>query len=166
MAYDLSKLRILLAEDDRSVRHLLRDILQAFGVGAVEMATDGETAYELMRHYAADIVIADWMMAPMNGLELLRKVRLDPESPNPFVPMIILTGYTEEGRVMACRNAGVTSYLAKPITPRRFYHRIVSVIEDRRPFIRTDTYFGPDLGNAVPFGALSNTFDNDAVVDI
>ena len=39
-----------------------------------------------MRRYAADIVIADWMVAPMNRLELLRKVRIDPESPNPFVP--------------------------------------------------------------------------------
>ena len=47
------------------------------------METDGETAYELMRYYAADIGITDWMMLPMNGLEILRKVRLDLEAPNP-----------------------------------------------------------------------------------
>ena len=73
----------MLAEDDRPVQRLIRDVLEAFGVVTQGMETDGETAYKLMRHYAADIGITDWMMSPMNGVERLRKVRLDPEAPNP-----------------------------------------------------------------------------------
>ena len=74
----------MLAEDDRPVQRLIRDVLEAFGIGTQGMETDGETAFVLMRHYAADIGITDWVMSPMNGVEILRKVRLDPEAPNPL----------------------------------------------------------------------------------
>ena len=73
----------MLAEDDRLVQRPIRDVLEAFGIGTQGMETDGETAYVLMRHYAADIGITDWVMSPMNMLEILRKVRLDLEAPNP-----------------------------------------------------------------------------------
>ncbi len=166
MAYELNKLKILLVDDDSSMRFLVRDVLKAFGVGDIQTANDGQAAYQALRSYAADIVIADWVMKPMNGLEFLQKVRNEPDSPNPFVPMIMLTGYTDIDRVMACRNAGVTSYLAKPITPETLYKRIVSVIEDKRPFVRTDNYFGPDLGDATPVAVAPTEGESDAVFEI
>lgn len=166
MAYELRQLKVLLVEDDHSMRYLVRDVLKAFGVGEIETATDGAAAFDLLHRYAADIVIADWVMAPMNGLDFLRKVRMSPESPNPFVPMIILTSYTEVHRVMACRAAGVTSYMAKPIAPEALYNRIVSVIEDKRPFVRTETYFGPDLGDAMPQAAMAKSIEAEMVFEI
>ena len=78
--------------------------------------------------------------------------------------MIMLTGYTDVDRVLACRDAGVTSYLAKPITPQSLYGRIVSVVEDKRPFVRTDDYFGPDLGGAQP--SLAEPVACEAVFEI
>lgn len=165
MAYDFSKLKVLLVEDDHSMRYLVRDVLKAFGVGEIEWATDGTAAYEVLDRYAADMVIADWQMAPMNGLDFLRKVRLSSDSPNPFVPMIMLTGYTDAERVKACRDAGVTSYLAKPVTPKALYTRIVSVIEDKRPFVRTENYFGPDLGDAIPLPDPPKKVEGEAVFE-
>lgn len=166
MAYELGRLKVLLVEDDHSMRYLVRDVLKAFGVGEVETATDGAAAYDILQRYAADIVIADWVMAPMNGLDFLRKVRMSEDSPNPFVPMIMLTGHTQRHRVMACRAAGVTSYMAKPIAPEALYNRIVSVIEDKRPFVRTDTYFGPDLGDAMPAAAMAKAIEQETVFEI
>ena len=63
---------------------------------------------------------------------------------NPFVPIIMLTGHTEKDRVTAARDAGITEFLAKPISAKALYQRIVNVVANPRPFIKTKTYFGPD----------------------
>lgn len=144
MAYQLSNLNILLVEDDMVMRTLIRDVLSAFDITNIETANDGTRAYEMLRQFAADIVILDWVMKPMNGLEFLTKVRNANDTPNPFVPAIMLTAFTEIERVMTSRDAGITEFLAKPFTPVTLYSRIVSVIEDQRAFVRSDDYFGPD----------------------
>jgi two-component system chemotaxis response regulator CheY len=60
------------------------------------------------------------------------------------VPIIMISGYTEKHRVEAARDAGVTEFLAKPITAQSLYSRIAEIMERPRAFIRCDTYFGPD----------------------
>jgi len=94
-------------------------------------------------------------MEPMDGLEFTRAVRMDPTSPNPFIPIIMLTGHTEMHRIVEARDAGVTEFLAKPVTANGVYARIKSVVENPRPFIKTDRYLGPsrrrrqqDIGGA------------------
>jgi len=166
MGYAFSNLNILLIEDDPSMRALIRDVLTAFDVGSVQTATDGARAYDLLRRYSADIVIVDWLMQPVNGLEFLRRVRTAADSPNAYVPTIMLTAYTEVGRVLECRDAGITEFLAKPITPATLYSRIVSVIEDRRVYVRSGDYFGPDRRRADrPFIGLDRR-DSGADVDL
>jgi DNA-binding response OmpR family regulator len=68
---------------------------------------------------------------------------------NPFVPIIMLTGHTEKQRVTAARDAGITEFLAKPISAKALYQRIVNVVANPRPFIKTKTYFGPDRRRAI-----------------
>ncbi len=80
----------------------------------------------------------------MDGLEFVRLVRTDTESPNPFVPVIMLTAHTEAKRVVEARDAGVTEFLAKPISAHQLYSRILAVIERPRPFIRAKAYVGPE----------------------
>src|SRR6516225_2317037 len=63
---------------------------------------------------------------------------------NPYVPIIMLTGHSEKKRVIAARDAGVTEFLAKPISAKALYQRILNVVANPRPFIKTRTYFGPD----------------------
>ena len=144
MAYQLHNLNVLLVDDDMSMRALIRDVLVAFGVSNIQTANDGTRAFEMLRSFAADIVIVDWVMRPMNGLEFLKQVRNANDTPNPFVPAIMLTAFSDLERVLQCRDAGITEFLAKPITPATLYSRIVSVIEDQRSFIRSEDFFGPD----------------------
>ena len=70
-------------------------------------------------------------------------VRSGEDSPNPYVPIIMLTGHTELHRVCEARDAGVNEFLAKPISAKALYSRVASIIEFPRPFIRTKSYFGP-----------------------
>jgi DNA-binding response OmpR family regulator len=63
---------------------------------------------------------------------------------NPYVPIIMLTGHSEKKRVIAARDAGITEFLAKPISAKALYQRILNIVVNPRPFIKTKTYFGPD----------------------
>lgn len=149
MAYDLDRLNVLLVEDDSSMRSLVRDILFTFGITNVQTAQDGSKAYAEMRHFPADIVITDWVMDPLDGIDFTRLIRSAPDSPNPFVPIIMLTSYSSVKRVIEARDNGVTEFLAKPVTAKNLYNRITSVIENPRRFVRTSEYFGPDRRRSV-----------------
>jgi two-component system chemotaxis response regulator CheY len=144
MASSLEKLTLLVAEDNRPMRGLIREILEALGVGTILEAADGEAALKLLGAHAVDIVILDWNMEPMDGLEFTHQIRSSPDSPDPFVPIIMLSGHTDRHRVIAARDAGVTEFMAKPISVRALCTRINAIIESPRPFIRASGYFGPD----------------------
>ena len=95
-------------------------------------------------HYVPDIVITDWSMPIFDGLELAQMIRQPESKGNPYAPIIMLTGHSEKRRVTVARDAGVTEFLAKPISAKALYERIVNVVASPRSFIRTKTYFGPD----------------------
>ena len=142
--YNIERLNFLIVDDNKHMCMLIRTILNAFGVRNVIEATDGADALKVMKHFPADIIICDWVMQPLDGLEFVRLVRTGKDSPNPYVPVIMLTGHTERHRVMEAREAGVSEFLAKPVSPKKIYTRIRSIIEHQRNFIKTKTYFGPD----------------------
>ncbi|MDD9902123.1 MAG: response regulator [Rhodospirillaceae bacterium] len=144
MAYELRNLNILLVEDNFTMRTLLRDVLTAFGVKSIVSVSDGGRAWNELRHFQADLAIVDWNMRPVSGLQFVRRVRTGKDSPNNFLPVILLNAYSERRRVMLGRDAGVTEFLVKPVTPKRLYDRIAAIIESNRGFIRSKTYFGPD----------------------
>ncbi len=97
-----------------------------------------------MRQRMPDIILTEGKMAPLDGLDFVRLIRKGEDSPNPYLPIILLTGYTELERVTEARDAGVTEILAKPISIEALHSRIVSIIEKPRPFIKAKHYFGPD----------------------
>jgi two-component system chemotaxis response regulator CheY len=71
-------------------------------------------------------------------------MRTATDSPNHFVPIIMLTAYAERSKIEAARDAGVTEFCAKPITATELYRKVCAVINTPRSFIRTSVYFGPD----------------------
>ena len=83
-------------------------------------------------------------MPIFDGLELVQMIRQPAANANPYVPIIMLTGHSEKHRVVRARDAGITEFLAKPISATALYERILNLIANPRPFIRTKTYFGPD----------------------
>ncbi len=142
--YNLERLNFLIVDDNRHMRALVTTILNALGVRNCQDATDGADAFKELKHFPADIIICDWNMDPLDGLDFTRLVRTGKDSPNPFVPIIMLTGHTEMNRVIEARDAGVHEFLAKPISAKALYARIRSIIERPRPFIRAGLFFGPD----------------------
>jgi CheY-like chemotaxis protein len=141
--YRFDRLKILVVDDNVHMRRLVGAILQAFGVNDTYEADGGERAWTVLREVNPDVVVLDWMMEGMSGLELARMIRTDPHAPNPFVPLIMLTGYTSIDHVRQARDAGVNEFIAKPVAAKTMMARLVSVIEHPRPFVRTDAYFGP-----------------------
>jgi DNA-binding response OmpR family regulator len=142
--YNIERLNFLVVDDNKHMCVLIKTILNAFGVRNVVDASDGADAFKALKHFPADIIICDWVMQPLDGLDFVRLVRTGKDSPNPYVPVIMLTGHTEMHRVMEAREAGVNEFLAKPVSPKKLYARIRSIIEHQRHFIKTKTYFGPD----------------------
>jgi len=137
-------LKALIVEDNAHMRSLLRALLNAIGIKDIAEATHGGTALEILRERKCDLVLTDLAMKPVDGLEFTRQVRNSERSLNPFVPIIMITGHTEKHRVEAARDAGVTEFLAKPITAANLFARIAEIVERPRAFVRCDSYFGPD----------------------
>jgi two-component system, chemotaxis family, chemotaxis protein CheY len=140
-----TNLKALVVEDNAQMRALLRSLIYAVGIHDLYEAPSGKEAYLLFRdHSAIDLILTDLSMDGMDGITFTRKVRLSNDSPNPFVPIIMVTGHTERHRVVAARDAGVTEFLAKPITAHNLFRRIAEIVERPRPYIRSEDYFGPD----------------------
>lgn len=142
MRFDL--LKILLVDDNQHMRILLIEILRAIGVRQVYEAMDGAEALSILRTTAIDVVFTDLSMNGLDGIDFVQLVRNSPDSPNPFVPIVMITGHSTERRVNEARNAGVNEFLTKPVTARGVIHRLTLLIENPRPFVRAGGYFGPD----------------------
>lgn len=140
----LENLKALIVEDNAHIRALLRALLNSAGIKDISEAAHGQAAIEVLRERKSDLVLSDMAMKPMDGLEFTRHVRNHENSPNPFVPIIMITGHTEKHRVEQARDAGVTEFLAKPITAQNLFSRIAEIVERPRAFVRCDSYFGPD----------------------
>lgn len=143
-AYDFHNLNVLIVDDNKHMRTLIRTVLNALGVWNVHEASDGADALKELEIFPADILICDLMMTPFDGIELTQMIRTAADSPNPFLPIIMLTGHTEMFRVAEARDVGVDEFLAKPISPKTLYGRIAQVIDNRRDFVKAGNYFGPD----------------------
>jgi two-component system chemotaxis response regulator CheY len=137
-------LRVLIVEDNQHMRVLLRSLLNSIGIREIHEAGNGVAALDVLKEMKCDLVLSDLAMKPMDGLEFTREIRLSKRSINPFMPIIMITGHTEKHRVEAARDAGVTEFLAKPITPHSLYSRLAEIVERPRAFVRCDSYFGPD----------------------
>ena len=141
---DFNRLRFLVIDDNAHMRRILRTLLHGFGAREVYEAEDGATGLEAFNHFIPDIIITDWAMPIFDGLELAQMIRQPESKGNPYAPIIMLTGHSEKRRVTVARDAGVTEFLAKPISAKGLYQRILNVVANPRPFIKTKTYFGPD----------------------
>jgi two-component system chemotaxis response regulator CheY len=142
-AYRFDRIKVLIVDDNLHMRKMIAAIVQAFGVTSIFEAPNGVQAWDKLRSQNPDIIFLDWMMPGMTGLEFTRMVRTSQECPNPYVSIIMVTGYTQVEHVHQARDAGVTEFLAKPISANTVLARMTAVIENPRAFVRTPDYFGP-----------------------
>jgi len=142
--YNISQLDFLVVDDNQNMRGLIRTILNNLGVKNIYEASSGFEAFDRMRQFRVDMVIVDWRMEPVDGIALVKQLRHSKESPNRFVPIIMLTAHSQKQRVSEARDAGVNEFVVKPVSARTLYARIRSIITTPREFIETASYFGPD----------------------
>ena len=162
--YVLDNVNVLVVDDNRHMSQLVSEILHALGVRDICEVGDAAKAFTELKHFSADLIIVDWSMEPLDGLDFVRLVRTAIDSPNPYVPIIMLTGFTEMRRVMEARDAGVNEFLAKPISAKALYKRVASIIDNPRPFVRSKTFFGPDRRrrNLGPPNGIPERRENEA----
>lgn len=144
MPYQFKNITVLVVESSKPMFDLTKAVLQTFGVNQIYSAFGHDEGFARMCRLNPDLIIIDWLDEPNNGMELTKKIRRSAESPNPFVPIILMTGYSQKRRVIAARDAGITEFLVKPFTANALYQRIEQLIEAPRDFVRADSYFGPD----------------------
>jgi two-component system, chemotaxis family, chemotaxis protein CheY len=112
MRSEYKNLRVLVADDDRNIVNLLCRLLRELGFGTIESADSGISAAQKLEEAGFDLIIADWMMEPMSGIELIERLRTDERWAS--LPFIMVTGKNDQQGVETAKTAGVSGYLLKP----------------------------------------------------
>jgi DNA-binding response OmpR family regulator len=152
--YKFDQVSLLVIEDQPFMQDLLASVLKALGLGRVIAMASAEDAVSLLSIPRAlrekngagmvDLIISDWFLGKKSGGELLRWVRLNDDELVRFIPFIIVSGYAGENMVCRARDLGADEFLAKPFSVNTVAARLLAVIDNRRQFIKNQTYFGPD----------------------
>jgi two-component system, chemotaxis family, chemotaxis protein CheY len=125
MAVDMS-MRVLIVDDYKTMLRIIANLLKQLGFANVDEATDGATALRLLRTNPYGLVISDWNMEPMTGLQLLKEVRADDRLKT--TPFIMVTAESKTENVVAAKQAGVNNYIVKPFNAETLKQKIISVL--------------------------------------
>lgn len=140
----LAALKVLVVDDEHTMRKVTRSLLQAIGVKIIHEANDGRRGLEAICALAPDIVILDWQMPSLNGAAFVRHVRSPCSFPLPAVPIIMLTAFGERSRVVEAVNLGVNEFLLKPVSSKALLARIVSILSKPRQLVKMGNSYVPE----------------------
>ena len=144
MLMNFSKLSVLVVEDLAPMQRLLGDIIKTLGVGKIYTAANGNEGYKTYASKQPDMIVTDWHMPGVDGLELIEKIRKDPDSPHRNIPIIMVSGLNASARITKARDIGVSEYLIKPFNAQDLAKRISHIVNQPRDFIITPEFTGPD----------------------
>jgi two-component system chemotaxis response regulator CheY len=125
MAIDKST-SVLIVDDYKTMLRIIRNLLKQIDLENVEEATDGTAALAKLRNGSFGLIISDWNMEPMTGLQLLQEVRADPRLKN--TPFIMITAESKVENVVAAKAAGVSNYIVKPFNAETLREKIENVL--------------------------------------
>ena len=125
MAVD-KNMPILIVDDYKTMLRIIRNLLKQIGFDNVEEATDGTAALAKLRETEFKLVISDWNMEPMTGIELLREVRADSKLKS--LPFIMVTAESKTENVVIAKEAGVSNYIVKPFNAATLKSKLVGVL--------------------------------------
>jgi two-component system chemotaxis response regulator CheY len=125
MAVDKS-LPILIVDDYKTMLRIIRNLLKQLNLENVQEATDGSSALKMLRDGNYGLVISDWNMEPMTGLQLLKEVRADAKLK--ALPFIMITAESKTENVVAAKEAGVSNYIVKPFNAETLRQKLVTVL--------------------------------------
>jgi two-component system chemotaxis response regulator CheY len=121
-----TSIKILIVDDFATMRRILKNILKQLGFKNLVEADDGTTAWELLENQTVDLIISDWNMPKMTGLELLKKVRAD--SRYAKTPFLMVTAEAQKQNVIEAVQAGVSNYVVKPFTAEAISDKLEKVL--------------------------------------
>ena len=125
MAVD-KKMNILIVDDYKTMLRIIRNLLNQLSFSNVQEAADGAAALDKLRDGSFGLVISDWNMEPMTGLQLLREVRADDRLKS--LPFVMITAESKTENVVAAKEAGVSNYIVKPFNAETLKSKLVSVL--------------------------------------
>jgi len=161
--YDFKNIVVLVVEDGEYMRQMLSSALKNMGVGTVITKHNGGEAIDYLAETKkgsfgvtpVDVIISDWEMEPVDGLMLLRWVRRHADSPNRFVPFLMIEADLDRAKIAQAINQGTHELLAKPFTADTIRKAMLALVERHRLFVRTPQFFGPDRRRKrVDFGGM------------
>ncbi len=127
MAVDLN-MKVLVVDDYKTMVRIIRNLLKQLNFNNVDEASDGSSALRKLREGSFDLVISDWNMEPMTGLQLLKEIRSDDKLKD--TPFIMITAESKTENVIAAKQAGVSNYIVKPFNAATLKAKMASVIGD------------------------------------
>ncbi len=133
----------MIIEPNPSMRSIMRGIVHDIGVTEIYEASDIATGYKKITETPVDLIFTDWS-EDVDALRFLRLVRRGEDSPDPRVPIVVVTANTDLEAVFKARDTGMTEFLSKPISQKMVMSRIKSAIGNPRMFIDAGEFFGPD----------------------
>jgi len=139
----LPTVKVLVVDDDHYMRKVVRTMLTALGVKHIHECSEGAAGLQAIRELNPDIVIVDWEMPMIDGLQFIRTVRSPEHFPVPDVPIILLTGHADRWRVIEAARYGVHEYLLKPVSTKALLDRIAAVLLKPREMVHLEGYYGP-----------------------
>jgi two-component system, chemotaxis family, chemotaxis protein CheY len=116
---------ILIVDDYKTMLRIIRNLLKQLGFDNVDEASDGATALQRLREKDFGLVISDWNMEPMTGLQLLKEVRSDAKLAH--IPFVMVTAESKTENVIAAKEAGVTNYIVKPFNAETLKQKLTAV---------------------------------------
>jgi two-component system chemotaxis response regulator CheY len=125
MAVDLN-MQVLIVDDYKTMLRIIRNLMKQLGFNNVDEATDGSAALQKLRDKTYGLVISDWNMEPMTGLQLLQEVRADGELK--AMPFVMITAESKTENVIAAKQAGVNNYIVKPFNAATLKSKLQSVL--------------------------------------
>ncbi len=120
---------ILIVDDYKTMLKIIRNLLKQLGFSNVDEAMDGSAALQKIRSKNYGLIISDWNMEPMSGLDLLKEVRMDAKVKD--VPFIMVTAESKSENIIAAKDAGVSNYIVKPFTAATLKSKIDTVLAGR-----------------------------------
>ena len=151
------ELKVLIVDDSRTARQIVKKVLDAISVNQVEMAEDGADAMAMLRTFPADIVLCDLHMAPLDGIEFTRLLRRAADSPNPCLPVLMLTADATERQLKNAFVAGVNDFMSKPVEMAALRRKLHALFSSPLVFVRDGRYLKPLRAGRHPEGATTRT---------
>ncbi|MEZ5937547.1 MAG: response regulator [Hyphomonadaceae bacterium] len=140
----LRNIRVLLVDDHHFMRSVWRALLDGLGFREIVDCRDSEAAFTHLRQGKFDLIVTDYHLGDVNGAEFARMLRAQEDPACHLVPIIGCTADTRRAVISDMIDSGMDEVLAKPVSARIAWSKFHAIAERRRPFVRTNVFFGPD----------------------